>query len=381
MAIGFMYMPIFRYRSEEKKVLLSRAFGKHVYPCIEIIKATEQKPRVSKKINTKVQKNKPKKKEFEDVYLPVLSRVNAEKIFVDLPVHLKEPRNMKPEVLTFMRDIVDKRDKRTEYILKLAPLADRIIPVISTYFNKTNEKNSIKLQESDLRKVFKTIAFRTFPDSFDRDFPQIEQVIKATDYFIFDIDDNLIDITDPDVFQPRLDDLRKRIKCEIIIVRNIVSTSIKNNQIEHGKLLTQIRNDLISNYKSLYGTAFGDYAGIKKDPVADGGAISPGFIFYDPIKTKYYGFRGDVHIVNGKKTGILDDFETIIVPSVIKSVSVTRMKASGLPYLNDRNLGWQIIKLIQSGDEPGRHQGKFKRISMEHYIHCIETDIMAGNIT
>lgn len=373
----FLYMPIFRYRSEEKKVLLSRAFGKSIYPCIEIIKATEQKPRLSKPGVSNKNKNP---KEFDEVYLPILENINADKIFVDLPIHLKQPRGLKEEVLKFMRDVVDKRDKRTEYILKLAPLADRIIPVISTYFNKTNERNSIKLQEADLRGKFDSLAFRTFPDSFNRDFPQIEQIIRSNDYLIFDIDDATIDITDPDIFQPRLDEIRKKAKCQIVIVRNIVSNAIKNNAIRHGKPISEITNDLIESYKSLFGTAFGDYAGIKKDAVTEGGGISPGFIFYDPTKGTYYGFRGDVHIIKGKKTGLLGDFETIIIPDVIKSPPVTRMRASGLPYLDDKNMGWKIIKLIERGVEPGKHQGKFKRISMEHYIHCIDTDIVAGII-
>ena len=380
MSHDFVYMPIFRYRSEEKKVLLSRVFGKHIYPCIEIIKPREQKERESKKGRlSKISKPK-EKKEFEDIYLPVISKIKAEKVFIDLPVHLKEPRNMKPDVLTFMRDVVDKRDKRTEYILRLAPLANRIIPIISTYFDKTNEKNSIKLQEIDLRPTFKTLAFRTFPKSFDRDLTQIEEVVEPGDFVIFDIDDSLIDIDDPDIFQPQLNELQKKKKCTVIIVRNIVSNSIKNNLIEHGKVIKQITNDLITNYRSLYGNAFGDYVGIKKDGITTGGSISPGFIFYDPIKAEYYGYRGDVHTINGKKSGKLADFETIIVPAVIKSNSVKRMKASGLPYLSDINIGWKILNLIQRGTESGQHQGKFKRIAMEHYIHCIETDIVAGNI-
>jgi hypothetical protein len=379
MNANLVYMPIFRLRTEERKVLYSRTFAKNVYPCVEIIKATLQKPRESKKVKNNKEKNKPLPT-FEKVHTPILEKIKAEKIFVDLPVHLAQPKRLNDEVLKFMRETVDSRTKRTEALLSLGSLSHRIIPVISSYFGKTNENNSIVLQETDLRPTFQTLAFRTFPDSFDRDFPQINKIIRASDYVIFDLGETIIDLDDPDHLQPRLAELQKKVKCHVVIVRSMVSNTIKNNTIENDKLLPQITHDLINNYKSLHGTAFGDYVGIKKDNLTSGGAISPGFIFYDPVKSGYYGYRGDVYEIKGKKQGDLKDFEDIIIPLVLKSAAVKRMLASGLDYLGDMNKGWALIQLIKDGTEPSKNQGKFKRISMEHYVHCMETDIEAGNI-
>jgi len=377
MSDNLLYMPVFRCRTEEKKVFLSRTFHGRVYPCIEIIKYSPQKPREFIADPKKPDKKPKKPAEFQEVYLPMLKNIQAERVFVDLPVHLKQPRNMKPEVLKFMKEVVEHREVRTEFMLKLASLSEKIIPVISTYFHIANEKNTIRLQEADLRKTFRTLAFRTFPHSFDRDFAQIQDVIQVGDYLIFDIDDAVIDIEDPDVFQPRLAALHEKVGCQIVIVRNIVSCSIKNNEMVHGALIEEITND-VKDYKLLNGTSFGDYAGIKKDPITKGGGISPGFIFYDPTKSGYYGYRGNVHEIAGKKTGLLDDFERIIIPDVLKSASVLRMRISRHPYITDRNLGWSIMQSIELGRESGKSQAKFKRISMEHYIHCIETDIAAG---
>jgi hypothetical protein len=380
MAKQFVYMPVFRYRTEEKKVLLSRDFGENIFPCVEIIKATPQKIREKKIKKLKPGEQSKKPKEFHEIHLPELGKIKAKKIFVDLPVHMKQPKRLKEEVLKFLRNVVDNRRIRTEHILQLAPLKDRIIPVISSYFDKTNEKGSIKLQEADLRKTFNTLAFRTFPSTIDRDLEQIEKVIQDTDYIIFDIGDSLADESDPDVLQTDLGELKEKVNCQIIIVRNIVTSSIKNNAILHGKVVAQISNDLIESYRKLYGTGFGDYAGIKKDDVTEGGGISPGFIFYDPVRGKYYGFRGDVYTIKGKKTGKLRDFEDIIIPDVIKSNAVKRMRSSGYPYLAANNMGWELINEINAGREKGQHQGKFKRISMEHYVHCIDTLITAGLI-
>lgn len=88
MANDLLYMPIFRLRIEERKVLYSRTFGINVYPCVEIIKGTLQKRREPRK---RKNGNQPKKKPeptFEEVHIPILEKIKSKKIFVDLPVHL-----------------------------------------------------------------------------------------------------------------------------------------------------------------------------------------------------------------------------------------------------------------------------------------------------
>jgi hypothetical protein len=380
MSISLKYMPVFRLRQQEKQVLISRSFVDSIYPCIEIIKEFEQAPKTPRILKDKSKKSKPAKT-FEQVYLPILGKIDAKRIFVDLPVHMKQPRQLNPEVLSFLRTVVGKRVERTEYMLKLAPLADRIIPVISTYYQKTNEPNSIKTQEKDLRKVFKTLSFRTFPLTFSNDYKQIKEVAKAGDYVIFDIEDALADKADPDVFRPELAELRDKNKCQIVILRNVIPNSIRNSEIAHGKIVSGIVNDVQANYKDLNGTAFGDYAGIKKDDVTSGGGISPGFLFYDATEKRYYGYRADDYVKNGKTIRHLSDFETKIIPAVIKSDAAKRMQSSKLPFLASDNMGWKIINDINKGLEKGKSQAKFKRISMEHYVHCLCTQINNGDFS
>lgn len=376
------YMPIFRLRTQEKQVLLSRHFGDNVFPLLEIIKRFEIKPREPKQ--EKKRKSNGKRKEektFEQVYLPILKNIKARKVFVDLPVHMKQPPNMKPEVVEFLRKVVDDRNERTAHILKFAEYSDRVIPVVSTYMQKrNNEPNSIKLQEKDLRPTFSTIAFRTFPATFSQDIKQIEAIVKNGDFIIYDLENTLIDKEDPDVIKSELESLRNDKGCEIIIVRNVVSSDVKNSEIQHGKKIDTIVSDLIGKYIELHGSGFGDYVGIKKDGVTKGAGISPGFLLFDPVENAYYGFRGDVYKEDGKIVRKVSDFEKIIVPDVLKSAAISRMKKSGLPYLNDINIGWKKINGIKAGSESGQSQAKFKRISMEHYLHCIMTQIDAGMI-
>jgi hypothetical protein len=117
--------------------------------------------------------------------------------------------------------------------------------------------------------------------------------------------------------------------------------------------------------------------------ITDGGVISPGFIYYDAVENEFYGYR--FKYGSHKKGGIkpdLSEFETTIVPAVIASDSTKRMRDSLLDYLGRDNIGWKMIRNIERGGafgESGKSAAKFKRIGMEHYLHCLKMKILNGD--
>ncbi|MDH7462598.1 hypothetical protein QEG73_14975 [Chitinophagaceae bacterium 26-R-25] len=347
------YMPVLRVRQEEIKVLKSFDFGKSIYPCLEIYKEKDQQR---------------SKKSFTQIHIELINKIKADKVFVDLPVHLKLSRKMKISVITFLRTVISNRQERTAHLIKLAPLSKKIIPVVSSYFLKTGEPSSIKLQENDLRKYFDQIAFRTFPDSFNNDFLQILSVAHSQDFLIVDLGNVLPDKQD-ETFREILAKLNSFDKCKIIILRSSIN-KISNVELDHGKEVSTIDNSLVDLYQDYSGSAFGDYGGIKKDDLTEGGIISPGFLYYDAINNTFFGFKG--------KVKELDEFENTIVPSVISSDSTSRMKDSPVGYLNSDNLGWRLITAINDGLENGRSMAKFKKIALLHYLHCIRKKIDSG---
>jgi len=54
------------------------------------------------------------------------------------------------------------------------------------------------------------------------------------------------------------------------------------------------------------------------------------------------------------------------------------MQGAESEYLSAENKGWTMIGDIWDETESGKNQAKFKRISMEHYLHCIRTKIQDG---
>lgn len=142
--------------------------------------------------------------------------------------------------------------------------------------------------------------------------------------------------------------------------------------LDHGDIVAEADNSLLEVFKVVLKTeAFGDYAGIKKDDLNAGGTISPGFIFYDPIDNLYYGYKGSIKD--------LSEFEATIVPAVLNSAVVNILKASHADFVNADNYGYRLLLDIQAGTEKGKSQAKFKRISIEHYLHCMKVKADRGD--
>jgi hypothetical protein len=377
MSTSLKYVPIFRIRQEESKVLSTFDFGDRIYPCIEIIKDLKAVSNAKKKsIDTKSKADNS----FEAFYALLINSIKAKHVFVDLPVHLQtRNRGMNLETLTFLKKIVTVRDRRTEYINRLSSLAPKMIPVIATYSLTTGEKGSIIPQENSIRPNFEVIAFRTFMKSFSRDIEQIEPLLKKTDFVIMDWQDEELDLTDGD--QLEIVEHLKKLDCTVITHRNSFPDTITNVGLIHGEIVEAIDNSILNNYKNFGGNCFSDYSGIKKDKISSGAPIiSPGFVYYDSVNNEYYGYR----YKNGsnKKGAIkpkLEEFETTIVPDVIASEASRRMHASTLDYLGSGNRGWKIITDISRKKEKGKSPAKFKRIGMEHYLHCIKSRIANGD--
>jgi hypothetical protein len=321
-----------------------------------------------KKNAKKPSKPKPVKL-FEQVYLPLIQNIKAEKVFIDLPIHLSPKRGMKDVTLNFLQTVVSNRNTRTEYLKKFSPLASKVIPVISSYFGRTNEPNSIVIQTNDLRSSFDVLAFRTFHEGFERDIPQIEAVLTNKDYVIIDWEDTTLDLSDSE--QMEILKKIKTLKCHVIIHRNAIPNEITNVGLVHTRVIDGIDNSLSEQYKNFHGSSFSDYAGIKKAPITKGGSISPGFIYYDAVKNKFYGYKSEIKA--------WAELEITIVPAVISSSSSNRMHDDTLDYLGTGNIGWQILESIYNKEASGKYPAIYKRIALEHYLHCVKTRILNGD--
>lgn len=369
-----IYIPIFRLRQQEKNVLNSFDFGKHIYPYVEIFRKQPIKSR-EPKVGSKTKPKEPKN--FHEHYLPVLNRIKSEKIFVDLPVHLKRRKGMKKDVIEFLSTVVERREIRTHHVLSLSS-CDKVIPVISTYSQiGTGEINTIQLQEADLRGAFDILAFRSSALILASDIIQIQKIVKPQDFFFIDLQELCLSNSDDvETVSSITDRLLTFDKCNVVVINSPIPHTTTNVGLDHGHRIRTIDNSLMDKIGQFRANSFADYGGVKKDLVEEGGGRSPGLIFYDAIENSFYGYRGRKR--NKSEEVDLDDLREIIVRDLLTSDIVSKMKESHLEYLGDRNFGWKMVNDMWDKTEPWKSQAKFKRIAMEHYIHCIRTKIDAG---
>lgn len=338
------YIPIFRARQQEILVLREFDFGKKMCPLIEIVKAKDRK-------------NNPKTP--KEIYSELIKDINANVVFVDLPVSLKEMTSTQDEVIIFNRKIIQNLNKRIEFYKTLGPKS-KIIPVISS-LSKAGGTSSISVQCNELRQKYNYLCFRTFTNSFDSDINEISNCLSKNDYFIYDLD--TISTSNP-IFTKHRKQISKLICARKILVRSAINTEIYNVNLIHDDVVAEADNSLYELYNQpLHFDAFGDYVGIKKDDLTAGGSISPGFIMYNPLDNLYYGFKGN------KKS--LSEFEDTIVPDVLASDVVKDLKKDSRGFIT-KNPAFEIINNIYNQIEPGKNQAKFKRISMLHYLYCMK---------
>jgi hypothetical protein len=369
-----IYVPAFRGKREEFNVLEKFDFGEYIFPLIEIIKTC----------NSTVKEDMPvltRKRNFRSCYLRLLNNIKAKHVFIDLPVNLDQS-GLTGENLIFFRSIIFDRNTRTDFIKELVHFNSKVIPVVSTYWEINNEPKSIILQENDLRNSFNTLAFRIFPtdiSAFNRDISQVTEVFKPQDYLIVDWEETQFDYGDLDQ-KEILGKLKESNFNNVIVHRNSFPKDLTNVGLKHNEVVEKIDNSLLETYKNYLGNGFSDYAGIKKNNLEKGGVSSPGFIYYDGTQNLFYGFR---YKNGGHKKGQPkpkpEEFEKIIVPDVIASEATKNMLDHHLDFLGEQNHGWSLINDIDNREENGKSPGKFKRISMLHYLHCVKTKLLNGD--
>jgi hypothetical protein len=345
-------MPAFRVRVQELDLLKSFEFGNKICPYIEIVK----------------EKDRPRKMSYTTLFRSLITAIRSNTVFVDIPINLKLESKTHPDVIKFltpMRNV----DNRINALEILAPL-DKMVPVISTYHTLTGQTGTIKKQVEKLRPKFPRMAFKiTSKDpEFESELDQVESWLTAADYLIVDFAEDSINLN-----SDHIKEINKRLKnisiCPVIILRSAIPNEIKYKNFENDEEIPQTDNRLINQYKSLHASAFGDYAGIKKDLLSKSGGnekVVYGCIYYDGTNNNYYGYKG----IEPGYSALKDS----VIPMIKESSATRRMQESSLNFISDANRGWKLLHTPSVG-----RPGDLKRVSMEHYLHCIKTLIEAGN--
>lgn len=344
------YVPVVRYRQEERKGLKSLKLTSKILPLIEILR---EKPD-----NRKTSTFALYQAELASFGIPVI---------VDIPMH-PSLTSVANNVQVFLQTF--KADPATR-ITKILSLSrnNQLIPAVSYNADSKSTYSStyIRAQVRQFRKAFANgLAFRVFATHFKNAVQDVITYAEDHDIVLLDIDEAPITSVGVSDFISRMLEVRKKTGAKIGIIRSAIPRSVKNINLGDGNVIPEADNSLRDNYGSLGFDMFGDYAGLKNELPPKGiPSISPGVIFYSRHNNTYVGFG------HGNVKGDLSQFKTRIVPNIIKSPEWALYSESHRSTCP----GCSIIHRVSQGIEDVGNQGKWKRVAFTHYLQSMNESL------
>lgn len=336
------YVPVLRYRREERGALKTLDISTNTIPLIEIMKERA---------------GQYKKGSFEETYLRDFEKYNYPFI-VDFPIYFHVTNSTTQNIREFLRKLKQRPSERLDYFIKLSSNTN-IIPSISYNIEDSYIRGSYVSDATVLKNHFNRLAFRVFetPD-FEYVIKDIEKIIRSKDILIYDIDDaahtqNFL----MDRYE-RINKLKKKVGCNTVLIRSAIGKSIVFNRLQDNRPVLNVDNSLLKEYSKYGFDAFGDFAGIRKDvTITEGGPEepSPGFLFYSWHENSYIGYKG--------RKADWAEFINHIKPTVIYSDYWEQYS---------ENHHEECPGCMNILGDPGKSAGNWKRYSIQHYIYTIQ---------
>lgn len=345
-----MYVPILKNRTVEMSVLSQLAEigvfnNTNIFPLVELI---QEKTRSNNKNS------------FLDDLTKLLDTYPQMSLMIDF---LKSTKlNNTTDAI---RNYVTLSTRQVDFCItemnKLNLFSSRVTPVIS-YLNDNVSLDRITYEVTAYRKTFSKIAFRIKPQDFEHTFSHIENLLKADDIILLDIESSSHSNPVFKKIYKRISDSKKMIHFVSIVLNASRPETLTNRSMLDKEPIAQIDNSL----KELYSTSimnkfngFGDYACITASLPSTGGQISPAGVFYSNENNFFVSYKG--------KTDQLSDFKDYIAPGIIAS----EYWEEYTPEHHQKCPGCQEITAIISGEKSGKNQAQWKMITMLHYIYTM----------
>jgi len=336
------YVPVLRFRDQERLVLKSITLSQKTMPLIEIVKPTP---------------NGNLNGTFGQIHQKELSHLNVP-FMVDFPTHLNTSRT-EATIQNFLRPLQVSQQAKNSALLSLSHISN-VIPVISHNPFVPYLANSIVNDATLLRKTYSRLAFRVFSQNINSIINDVERTISIGDILVFDIDDAPHVSPALQLQYQQILQVKQNKNCQTVIIRSAIPSNIYNTGLVNDTPITSINNSLLTAYLGYHFDAFGDFAGLKNDLPSTGGIISPGLIFYSWHTNSYAGYKG--------RTKVLSEFQAHIGPTLIKS---TYWNNYSQPH-HQNCPGCKKIQAIVSRQTTSGNQATWKGITLAHYLYTME---------
>jgi hypothetical protein len=336
---------VFRFRAQERKAFCATPFSNKLLPLIEIV---TEKPTSNSKSDSIAQLLK----DIEDTNTSII---------LDIPMYIKIKNRTTKTVRDYLTPVLAEPKKRIEILTDPRLVeSEKVIPTITYNPNSPYPDGYLVHQEKHLRNYYKHIAFRIYPNHFVDSISEINSIIRQDDIIILDIDESSHSHPVNRKLYKQVHDLSKQNGSTSVLIRSAIPRDLTNVDLDHGNIIQEADNSLLTDYYALGFNAFGDYCGVKKDELTEGGTISPGYIMYSWKDNSFYGFKG---VLNQAAT-----FETIVVPSVTSSGVWNEY--SQTHQMNC--FGCNTIENIKQNKKRGKSQPEWKGFACGHYLYTME---------
>ena len=336
------YVPVLRFRDQERLVLKNITLSQKTMPLIEIVKPSP---------------NGNLKGTFGEIYQSELNHISVP-FMIDFPTHLNTSKT-EAAIQNFLRPLQVNQQAKNNALLSLSHIHN-VIPVISYNPVVPYQPNSIVNDATLLRKTYRRLAFRVFDRNINSIINDIERIITTHDILVFDIDDAPHGSPALQTKYQRILQVKQNKNCQTVVTRSAIPSNIYNTGLIDDTPITSIDNSLLTAYLGYHFDAFGDFAGLKNDLPSTGGTISPGLIFYSWHTNTFVGYKG--------RTKNLSEFQTHIGPMLINSTYWGNYSQS-----HHQNCpGCKKIQAIVSRQITSGNQATWKGITLAHYLYTME---------
>lgn len=339
-------MPVLRYRESEKKALEDVSFSNKILPLVEIV---QEKRRSNMAINC-----------IEEIknYL----HTSNTPLLIDFPLYIKFQTNTLANVRDFIGPLIADPKLRLDHFKSF--IGTRIIPVVS--YNPNTPifpTGDVAHEINELRKYFDRIALRLYTSHAQSVLSEADGLLRENDIIIVDIDDE--SHTNP-IFTRYfsfVQAIASKHRCKTVLLRAVLGHDVTNTGLTNNQIVNRLDNSHLKDYSGYGFNAFGDYCGIKKDLLTDGGMPSPGCIFYHWWTNAYYGHKG---IYKQPAT-----FTTMVVPSLTTSNQWNDYGTHSSSHQANCP-GCRAIANIATTGQGGNTAPKWKIMIMSHYLQTME---------
>ncbi len=345
----FKYVPVLRFRDQERTALKTVKLSDKTLPLVEIIASKSRE-------NTN--------KSFTECYEPELKEIGRP-LMIDIPTYITGAASGKARIKDFLTATQRDFSLRVKYLKELKGIPD-LIPVVTYapsihYTQRTKENTPIRTQVQALRAEFPKLAFRLFPTGLSTALNEVKHVAAGGDIIMLDIDRGSHDnVNYKKNSYPALQKVASDAHCQTVLIRAAINDELMNSELPHDEPIDNFDNSLLQEYTGLGFGAFGDYAGLKNDRITRGGKGTPGFVFYHWDSNQYIGFRGNDKDMN--------HYYTVILPSVLNS-----------RFFNDYSAkhkqecpACRILIELGKHAELFKSHAKWKGLAVMHYLHTLE---------